>query len=101
MLQVQIIQLDEDGRGEFVLKATFDHPYLTTKIMWIPNQATLIAHVHKNYSKNFPPYVSIHESSMIMKKYIHVYVFVTRSSLSHVTSSELAPSFTNFAGIVH
>ena len=56
-IQVQIIQLDED-RGEFVLKATFDHPYPTTKIMWIPDQAILIIHVHKNYSKNFPPYVS-------------------------------------------
>jgi len=36
-MQVQIIQLDED-RGEFVLRATFDHPYPTTKIMWIPDQ---------------------------------------------------------------
>ena len=36
-LQLQIIQLDED-RGEFVLRATFDHPYPTTKIMWISNQ---------------------------------------------------------------
>ena len=36
-LQLQIIQLDED-RGEFVLRATFDHPYPTTKIMWIPDQ---------------------------------------------------------------
>lgn len=35
--QLQIIQLDED-RGEFVLRATFDHPYPTTKIMWIPDQ---------------------------------------------------------------
>jgi len=35
--KVQIIQLDED-RGEFVLRATFDHPYPTTKIMWIPDQ---------------------------------------------------------------
>ena len=26
--------------------------------MWIPDQATLIIHVYKNYSKNFPPYVS-------------------------------------------
>ena len=50
VIQVQIIQLDED-RGEFVLKATFDHPYPTTKIMWIPDQATLIVRVHKNYSK--------------------------------------------------
>ena len=41
-----------------MLKATFDHPYPTTKIMWIPDQATLIIHVPKNYSKNFPPYVS-------------------------------------------
>jgi len=38
-MQVQIIQLDED-RGEFVLRATFDHPYPTTKIMWIPDQVT-------------------------------------------------------------
>ena len=53
VIQVQIIQLDED-RGEFVLKATFDHPYPTTKIMWIPDQVTLIIHVHKNYSKKFP-----------------------------------------------
>ena len=36
-IQLQIIQLDED-RGEFVLRATFDHPYPTTKIMWIPDQ---------------------------------------------------------------
>ena len=46
VVQVQIIQLDED-RGEFVLKATFDHPYPTTKIMWIPDQVSLIIHVHK------------------------------------------------------
>ena len=44
MIQVQIIQLDED-RGEFVLKATFDHPYPTTKIMWIPDQVTLIIRI--------------------------------------------------------
>ena len=54
MLQVQIIQLDED-RGEFVLKATFDHPYPTTKIMWIPDQVNLIIRI---IVKNFPFYVS-------------------------------------------
>lgn len=35
--KIQIIDLDEE-RGEFVLKATFDHPYPATKIMWIPDQ---------------------------------------------------------------
>ena len=50
MLQVQIIQLDED-RGEFVLKATFDHPYPTTKIMWIPDQVNLIIRI---IVKKFP-----------------------------------------------
>jgi WD repeat-containing protein 68 len=35
--KVQVIQLDEDA-GEFAVKATFDHPYPTTKIMWIPDQ---------------------------------------------------------------
>ena len=35
--KIQIIDLDEE-RGEFALKATFDHPYPATKIMWIPDQ---------------------------------------------------------------
>lgn len=35
-LQVQIISLDEET-SEFSAKSTFDHPYPTTKIMWIPD----------------------------------------------------------------
>lgn len=38
-VQVQIVQLDED-RGELMHRATFDHPYPTTKVMWIPDPAT-------------------------------------------------------------
>lgn len=38
-MQVQIVQLDED-RGELMHRATFDHPYPTTKVMWIPDPAT-------------------------------------------------------------
>ena len=34
--KVQIITLDEET-SEFVAKSTFDHPYPTTKIMWIPD----------------------------------------------------------------
>lgn len=34
--KVQVISLDEDS-AEFVPKSTFDHPYPTTKIMWIPD----------------------------------------------------------------
>ncbi|KAG5891374.1 hypothetical protein JTB14_020106 [Gonioctena quinquepunctata] len=34
--KVQIISLDEDS-SEFSSKSTFDHPYPTTKIMWIPD----------------------------------------------------------------
>lgn len=34
--KVQIVSLDEDT-SEFVAKSTFDHPYPTTKIMWIPD----------------------------------------------------------------
>lgn len=34
--KVQIISLDEDT-GEFSAKSTFDHPYPTTKIMWMPD----------------------------------------------------------------
>ena len=35
-IQVQIVALDEDA-SEFAAKSTFDHPYPTTKIMWIPD----------------------------------------------------------------
>lgn len=34
--KVQVISLDEDT-AEFSAKSTFDHPYPTTKIMWIPD----------------------------------------------------------------
>ena len=34
--KVQIVSLDEDT-SEFTAKSTFDHPYPTTKIMWIPD----------------------------------------------------------------
>ena len=36
ILQVQIVSLDEET-SEFTSKGTFDHPYPTTKIMWIPD----------------------------------------------------------------
>ncbi|RNA26529.1 DDB1- and CUL4-associated factor, partial [Brachionus plicatilis] len=34
--KVQIVMLDEEA-GEFTPRSTFDHPYPTTKIMWIPD----------------------------------------------------------------
>lgn len=34
--KVQLVSLDEDT-SEFKAKSTFDHPYPTTKIMWIPD----------------------------------------------------------------
>lgn len=34
--KVQIVSLDEET-SEFSAKSTFDHPYPTTKIMWIPD----------------------------------------------------------------
>ena len=34
--KVQIVSLDEET-AEFSAKSTFDHPYPTTKIMWIPD----------------------------------------------------------------
>ena len=33
---VPVVSLDEDT-SEFTAKSTFDHPYPTTKIMWIPD----------------------------------------------------------------
>ncbi|XP_065831676.1 DDB1- and CUL4-associated factor 7-like [Oscarella lobularis] len=34
--RVQIVSLDEE-KGEFTLKSCFEHPYPTTKIIWIPD----------------------------------------------------------------
>ncbi|XP_075739059.1 DDB1 and CUL4 associated factor wap isoform X2 [Rhipicephalus microplus] len=34
--KVQLVSLDEDT-SEFLAKSTFEHPYPTTKIMWIPD----------------------------------------------------------------
>jgi WD repeat-containing protein 68 len=34
--KVQIVSLDEE-KSEFVARSTFDHPYPTTKVMWIPD----------------------------------------------------------------
>lgn len=34
--QVQLVGLEEES-SEFVCRNTFDHPYPTTKIMWIPD----------------------------------------------------------------
>jgi WD repeat-containing protein 68 len=36
MLQVQIVSLDEES-SDFVARSIFEHPYPTTKIMWIPD----------------------------------------------------------------
>lgn len=35
--KVQIVQLDEES-GDFILRSMFDHPYPTTKIIWIPDE---------------------------------------------------------------
>lgn len=37
--KVQIVSLDEEI-SEFSPKSTFDHPYPTTKIMWIPDSVS-------------------------------------------------------------
>jgi DDB1- and CUL4-associated factor 7 len=34
--KVQIVSLDEET-SEFIARSTFDHPYPTTKVMWIPD----------------------------------------------------------------
>ena len=44
--KVQIVSLDEES-GEFTAKSTFDHPYPTTKIMWIPDSKGTVKPPHK------------------------------------------------------
>jgi hypothetical protein len=39
--KVQVVSLDEDT-SEFSAKSTFDHPYPTTKIMWIPDSVSTV-----------------------------------------------------------
>lgn len=39
--KVQIIQLTDEDNGEFKVKGTFEHPYPTTKILWIPDNKGL------------------------------------------------------------
>ncbi|KAF5273897.1 hypothetical protein FQA39_LY01012 [Lamprigera yunnana] len=39
--KVQVVSLDEDT-SEFSAKSTFDHPYPTTKIMWIPDSKGIL-----------------------------------------------------------
>lgn len=43
--KVQVVSLDEDT-SEFVAKSTFDHPYPTTKIMWIPDSKGIYLFVY-------------------------------------------------------
>ncbi len=38
--QVQIVSLDEET-SDFVARSVFDHPYPTTKIMWIPDTVSM------------------------------------------------------------
>ena len=40
LLMLKLVSLDEDT-SEFTAKSTFDHPYPTTKIMWIPDSKVL------------------------------------------------------------
>jgi hypothetical protein len=42
--KVQIVSLDED-KSEFVSRSTFDHPYPTTKVMWIPDTVTKLSKI--------------------------------------------------------
>ena len=42
--QVQIVSLDEES-SEFTSKSTFDHPYPTTKIMWIPDSVSVPVYI--------------------------------------------------------
>ena len=52
LFKVQIIQLNEE-QGTFVHKATFDHPYPTTKIMWIPDVVSPAPTVHVHCIYNY------------------------------------------------
>lgn len=51
--KVQIVSLDEEV-SEFSPKSTFDHPYPTTKIMWIPDSVCYHnLSIIKSYETNF------------------------------------------------
>jgi hypothetical protein len=43
------VSLDEEV-SEFSPKSTFDHPYPTTKIMWIPDSVCVVYFTHRPYT---------------------------------------------------
>ena len=49
--KVQVVSLDEDT-SEFTAKSTFDHPYPTTKIMWIPDSKGIYPGIQETLSYN-------------------------------------------------
>ena len=53
--RVQIVALDEET-SEFKAKSTFDHPYPTTKIMWIPDAKGI-----------YPDLASLQQLQMMLK----------------------------------
>ena len=48
--KVQIVMLDEES-GDFTMRSTFDHPYPTTKIMWIPDTVIEVLIVSNLFSE--------------------------------------------------
>ena len=56
--RVQIVALDEET-SEFKAKSTFDHPYPTTKIMWIPDAKGI-----------YPDLASLLQLQMMLKCFI-------------------------------
>ena len=49
--KVQIVMLDEDN-SDFTARSTFEHPYPTTKIMWIPDTVSSRLFIEYYYLDN-------------------------------------------------
>ena len=59
--KVQVVSLDEDT-SEFTAKSTFDHPYPTTKIMWIPDSKGIYPGMNKiiyEYIYHIPHWINL------------------------------------------
>ena len=84
-LQVQIVQLNED-KGEFEHKLTFDHPYPTTKINWIPDLVGLLlacgeanVSLHMHMHVHVCKYVCTYFTQAFVNTYVRIctYILVT------------------------
>lgn len=79
-VQVQLVGLEEES-SEFVCRNTFDHPYPTTKIMWIPDTKG----VYPDLLATSGDYLRIWR--VYTYSYIYIYLYMYTKTIENVSMS--------------